>query len=212
MNQLDQQLQLLVVEACRYPRGSLERQRRLTRLVALVQQSGKLWRGGNASSTDYEEALQHTWLHVCQKLETYDPQKANVITWINRLLEYRLRDLYTQRTREQSRRATVFVDKDGEWQDPIQSLPGSPPGSAPTPLLDEIHYWVQQESQALASVYVRDRPDINCRDLILSRLPPEKTWQQLSQEWQVAVSTLNSFYRRECLPRLRQLVESKGYR
>ncbi len=189
-NELDQ----LAIEAGNHPRGSLERQQKLTQLVQSVQRSGSLWRGGKLAGDYYEEALQQTWLHVCQRIETYDPQRASVITWINFVLKHKLLDLYRE---------------SGQSHDSVENLPGFlPPPCFPSPGLARIRLWVQQESSRLRRVHVRDRPDINCQALILYRLPPAKTWEQLSQQFSVPISTLSNFYSRECKPRLREFLDS----
>lgn len=206
-NELDQ---LAVAVSCSPP-NSLERRQRLTQLVALVQRSGSLWLGRNVLKEDYEEALQQTWLHVCRNIETYNPQQASVMTWINNLLRYKLLDIYRERTREQNRRTAEWTNEAGELHSLIENLP-SPPDTpqSPSAILNEIRLWVRRESTGLRRVHVRDRPDINCQVLILDRLPPAKTWKQLSQEFGgVPIQTLCNFYSRECKPRLRQFLDSE---
>ncbi|MCL6434612.1 MAG: hypothetical protein K6T90_10440 [Leptolyngbyaceae cyanobacterium HOT.MB2.61] len=96
INRMCNELDQLAIEAGNHPRGSLERQQKLTQLIQRVQRSGRLWMGGNAPGDYYEEALQQTWLHICQRIETYDPQRASVITWINFVLKHKLLDLYRE--------------------------------------------------------------------------------------------------------------------
>ncbi|MCL6436880.1 MAG: hypothetical protein K6T90_22270, partial [Leptolyngbyaceae cyanobacterium HOT.MB2.61] len=91
--------------------------------------------------------------------------------------------------------------------DSVENLP-CPPQPSPPAVLREIRLWVQRESSRLRRVHVRDRPDINCQALILYRLPPAKTWEQLSQRFGVPISTLSNFYSRECKPRLREFLDS----
>jgi DNA-directed RNA polymerase specialized sigma24 family protein len=210
-NRMWNELDHLAVAVSCYPPNSLERRQRLTQLVALVQRSGNLWMGGNALKEDYEEALQQTWLHVCHNIETYNPQQASVMTWINNLLRYKLLDIYRERTREQNRRTAQWTDETGELHASIENLPSPPdPPRSPSSILNEIRLWVQRESTPLRRVHVRARPDINCQVLILDRLPPAKTWEQLSQEFGgVSIQTLCNFYSRECKPRLRQFLDSE---
>lgn len=59
-------------------------------------------------------------------------------------------------------------------------------------------------------IHIRNRPDINASKIILSRLE-ETEWQDLAQEFDVSVSTLSSFYERQCRPRLIEYVEFLGY-
>ena len=79
---LEEQLKNLVVETCQHPQGTIQRQRGLNKLIRIMQRSGKIWRD---SSPDYEDALQKTWLYFCLNLSVYDPTKASLITWFNRL-------------------------------------------------------------------------------------------------------------------------------
>ncbi len=208
-HELDQQLCQLAAKACEYPRGSLERQRQLTQLVILVQQSGKLWRGGNAEREHYEEALQETWLYICHNIEAYNPERATVITWINSRLQWKLRHVSEKVMTERNRRVHPMQNAEGEISDPVENIAAPEPSNPPSSILQNIRQWVQRESMKLRRVHVRDRPDINCQVLILSRLPPEKTWEQLSQEFGgIAIQTLCNFYNRECKPRLRQFLET----
>jgi hypothetical protein len=45
----------------------------------------------------------------------------------------------------------------------------------------------------------------------LRRLPPETSWEKLSQELGIPISSLSTFYQRKCLPKLRNFGESEGY-
>lgn len=204
-DELDAQLCEWLTTAQQHPRGSLIRQQHLTRVISLIQSSGKLWRGGGVDPDDYNEALQQTWLYLCRKLETYDPSQAGVITWLNHYLKYRLMDLRLARQAQQTRTLYGQLAETGEWLDPLDQVP-SPPS---TPfLLEAIQAWLQQESATLRRKHVYNRPAINCYRLIQERLPPETPWEVLSQTLGVPVSTLSNFYQRECLPRLRAFAES----
>ena len=209
-NELDERLCQLAANACQYPRGSLERQRQLTQLVMLAQHSGKLWRGGTADLDDYEEALQETWLYICHNIETYEPARASVITWINSRLQWKLRHVTEKAIIERNRRMQPMPNADGEIHDPIDTLAAPEPTAAASPVVREIRRWVQRERATLLKIHVRDRPDINCQILILYRLPPAKTWEQLSQAFGgVAIQTLCNFYNRECKPRLRNFLDAE---
>ena len=208
-NELDQQLCQLAAKACEYPRGSLERQRQLTQLVIIVQHSGKLWRGGDAEKEYYEEALQETWLYICHNIESYEPERASVVTWINSRLQWKLRHVSEKVMIEQNRRVHPMKNAEGEIHDPVESIAAPEPTNHPSSVLQNIQQWVHRESPQLRRVHVRDRPDINCQVLILYRLPPAKTWEQLSQEFGgIAIQTLCNFYNRECKPRLRNFLET----
>ncbi|MGK7926215.1 MAG: sigma-70 family RNA polymerase sigma factor, partial [Spirulina sp.] len=59
------QIPRLAAETCQHPRGSLQRNHCLTRLIIEIKRSGKLWR---ENTPYYEDALQQTWLFLSQNL------------------------------------------------------------------------------------------------------------------------------------------------
>uniref|UniRef100_B8HUE5 Sigma-70 family RNA polymerase sigma factor n=1 Tax=Cyanothece sp. (strain PCC 7425 / ATCC 29141) TaxID=395961 RepID=B8HUE5_CYAP4 len=212
MDSFDQELKKLIAETCSHPVGSLERQRGLNRLVAMIQSSGKLSRTANIP--DYEDALQQTWFYFCRNLceattgSAYDPDQAHVITWLNAYLKHRLLD---KRLEVQSTKV-IYIQRqmaeNDELYDPVENLPA--PAPVP-PLLEDIQTWLQQEYKELRRIHIRDRPEANCYILILRRLPPETSWEKLSQEFGIPIATLSNFYQRECRPRLKQFIISQGY-
>jgi hypothetical protein len=214
LDQQYQQLRQLVTETCSHARGSLERQRGLNQIIWKIQQSGKLWRGNSSPSDGYEDALQQSWLYFCRNLceattgNAYDSERANVITWLNAYLKCRLQDARQEQAEQKYRAVDRQVSDGEELLDPVDNLPAQPD---PPPILQEIREWVAKEGSQLRRIHVRDRPDINCQVLILRRLPPESTWEELSREFGVAIATLSNFYQRECFPKLRNFGKTQGY-
>ena len=93
MNTSQNQIQILVAEACCHPVGSAKRQKCLTQIIRQV--STQLW---HETVPYYQDALQQTWIYFCQNLceaktgNAYDPEKAGVVTWLNAYLKRRLQD------------------------------------------------------------------------------------------------------------------------
>ncbi|MBE9077569.1 sigma-70 family RNA polymerase sigma factor [Romeria aff. gracilis LEGE 07310] len=209
MNELQERVQTLIAEACRHPAGSPQRQRRLTQVIRLI--SGRLWKENTAY---YQDALQQTWVYFCRNLceattgRAYDPEKANVVTWLNAYLKRRLQDGYIEL---QKQRATVAssprASADGQPLDPVDMLPARP--DVP-PLLENVRAWAESDHQ-LTCIHLTDHPHITCQLLILKRLPPETPWKVLATELGVPIGTLSSFYQRQCLPLLREFGKSQGY-
>ena len=72
--------------------------------------------------------------------------------------------------------------------------------------------WAKTDpSGELQSIHIQGHPLVTCQVLILERLPPETSWKTMSAEFNISISTLTSFYRRQCIPRLRKFGESQGY-
>ena len=214
MVQFDEQLRCLVSEACGYPPGSPQRQKLLTQIIRLT--ANRLWR---ESTPYYQDALQQTWLYFCRNVcegltgKIYDPTYGSVITWLNAYLNRRLQDFYTNQNREQATTVSPRVRQSTsggirETIDPVDNLPATP--QAP-PILEDLEIWAKTDSEGeLRRTYIKGRPDVNCQVLILKRLPPEVSWRELSEEFELSIPTLSSFYQRQCLPRLRKFAELEG--
>ena len=215
MDRLEELLRRLVDEACGHPPGSPERQKLLTRIIRLSAR--KLWR---ESTPHYQDALQQTWLYFCRNIcegttgQTYDPSLGSVITWLNVYLKRRLQDFYRYQQRQQARRVSPNINSArssdaSEIIDPVDNLPAEP--DVP-PILENVRLWAEKDEDGqLCQTHIQGRPQVNCQMLILKRLPPEVGWKELSAEFGLPVSTLSSFYQRQCLPRLRKFAEKEGY-
>lgn len=213
MDELEAQILQLVQETCQSPRGSIERQKGLQKLFLLIQKTGKVLRGTGVP--DAEDALQKTWLYFCCNLceadtakNPYNSEKGSVITWLNGYLKYRLEDIRIRIDYEKKNNIHPIQDENGEELDPVNLIraPLEPP-----PIQKEIQEWLKKEANNLRRIHVQDRPDINCLVLIERRLPPETSWEDLSQEFGVSISTLSRFYQRQCFSRLLNFGESQGY-
>ncbi|GAB1538997.1 hypothetical protein NUACC21_16620 [Scytonema sp. NUACC21] len=215
MDRLEELLSRLAEEACGHPPGSQQRQKLLTKIIRLT--SGKLWR---ENSPFYQDALQQTWLYFCRNLceattgQAYDPNLGSIVTWLNVYLKRRLQDFYRNQLRQQARTVSPNLNQsrsgeDSDVLDPIDNLAAEP--DVP-PILENIRSWVETDSDGdLRSTHIKGRPDVTCQVLILRRLPPEVGWKELSTEFGLSVSTLSSFYQRQCLPRMRTFAEQEGY-
>jgi len=209
---LEQKLKQLVTETCQHPHRSVARQRGLTSLIRLINQSQKLWKD---PSPYYEDALQLTWLYFCRNLcealtakSAYDPDRSNVITWLNAYLKHRLQDMRIEIVEKEQKSVpeNSGIDKINHTIDRIVSPEYS------SDLLEQVRQWVKTDkTKVLRQTHIRDRADVNAQVLILKRLPPETNWQALSQEYSLPVSTLSSFYQRKCISLLKELYEQQRF-
>lgn len=211
MDELEVKILQLIQETCQHPSGSLARQKGLNQIILLIQKTGKLLRG--AGIPDAEEALQETWWYFCRNLceatsakEPYTPDKSSVITWINNYLSYRLQDKRISYY-EQKSKFDFFLEENDQL-DPANLIPAP---TEPRPILNEIQEWLKTNSSQLKRIHIRNRPDVNSYILITRRLPPEKSWLDLSVEFGIPVATLSNFYQRQCFPRLLNFGKSQAY-
>ena len=213
MNEIEERLHQLVEETCRHKLDSIERRLGLTKIVRLTVKSGRLWK---ENTPYYEDALQQTWLYFCRNLceaatgEKYDPNRSSVTTWLNAYLRRRLQDFraLNQSQLKQNVAAPLHA-VDESSSDMIEALEAPP--DIP-PILETTRQWIETDPDGeLRRIHIQGHPEVNCQVLLLERLPPEASWEDLSARFLVSVSTLSSFYRRQCIPRLRKFGESQGY-
>lgn len=216
-NNLNQQLQQLVAEACSHPPKSLRRREKLSEIVRLIVKSGKLWQ---EDTPHYNDALQQTWVYFCRNVceantanKPYDPNLGSVITWLDKYLKMRLKDFTLERTQEKVRRDLPLISEDSAEINPIDNIENPPTYSdSPLAILEETKKWVRADPEGeLRSVHIKERPDVTCQILILRRLPPETPWKNIALEFNLPPSTAPNFYKRECLPRLRNFAKNQGY-
>lgn len=215
MNKLSMKLQQLVADAREYPPGSIHRKKIITQIVRLT--SNELWK---EYTPYYEDALQQTWLYFCRNLcesgttDCYDPTRGSIVTWLNAYLKRRLQDLRNEKREEKLLQVSEQYPLNGDRlvQPGINILEYLPAKPDIPPILEEVMAWVKADSSGeLRRVHIQGHPHVNCQTLILHRLPPETSWKELSEEFNLSIPTLSSFYRRQCLPRLREFGQTMGY-
>ncbi|MBV8887052.1 MAG: sigma-70 family RNA polymerase sigma factor [Chroococcidiopsidaceae cyanobacterium CP_BM_RX_35] len=211
MDEMEERLRQMVQETCRCKPSSIERQRSLTQIIRLIVSSGKLWK---ENSPYYEDALQQTWIYFCRNLceattaDKYDRNLSSVITWLNAYLKRRLQDGRIQVQLNQNQ-TTTKTKEDYEPIDVMEALEA--PADIP-PILEITRHWAQTDPDGeLRRIHIQGHPKVTCQVLILQRLPPETSWEAVATQFGLSVSTLSSFYRRQCFPRLRQFGKSQGY-
>lgn len=205
MSDLDQQIKDLVQEACSHPPGSPIRQKKLTQIIRLL--SGKLWK---ESAPYYEDALQKTWLFFCKNIcDAYNPKLASVATWLNTYLKRRLQDGFIDVRDRRNQEISSWQTKDGESVDVIDTIPGQ---EYVEPIWEKVRAWAEEDLDGeLRKIHIEGYPTVTCQVLILRRLLSETSWKTLSKEFGIPIPTLSSFYRRQCMPRLRNFGEREGY-
>lgn len=209
---LDEQLRELLLEARQYPAGHLKRRQCLTQMVRLIEHSRKLW---HEHTPYYEDALQQTWIYFCQNIcepgtgEQYDPDRSSMITWLNRYLKWRLQDFRIRQHQNLARYASTPARATNNSQTITDTL-AAPPDTPP--ILEMTCQWVETDPEGeLRKSHIQHRPDVSCQALLLRRLPPEQSWDKISEEFGLPISTLSSFYQRQCMPRLRNFGQTQGY-
>ncbi|NEO62647.1 MAG: sigma-70 family RNA polymerase sigma factor [Moorea sp. SIO4G2] len=213
VDNLNSHLNKLVSEACLHPPQSIERQKGVDRLIRAIQASKKLWR---ETTPYYEDALQKTWFYLCRNLceavtakNPYDPEKGSVITWLTNYLKHRLKDFKLQEIEKRKNTEPKRIDNEGNPIDPVDNIPAPP---HVTPIEEEIRQWLEADPPTgkLNSIRVKGYPEVTIKALIERRCLLDLEWKAIAEEFGIEkVTTLRSFYNRQCKPRLREFGQQQ---
>ncbi|HIK32460.1 MAG TPA: hypothetical protein IGS17_04700 [Oscillatoriales cyanobacterium M59_W2019_021] len=137
----------------------------------------------------YEEAVNQTLVYVCQNIDKYDPARSRkFMTWVN----FRLDKLVIESRWDFSSSNVQEIPSLEDLEAPIEEELNN------DRLALELEEFIRQdEKNIFKKEHIRDRPDANFRTIALATLQG-KTWEELSQELEIKVPTLSSFFRRCC--------------
>ncbi|MEM6398609.1 MAG: sigma-70 family RNA polymerase sigma factor [Cyanobacteria bacterium P01_D01_bin.116] len=211
MDKLDEKLSQLIRDTCQHPRGSLKRQRGMTEIIKLIQR--KLWKDN--SNRFYGDALQRTWLYFCRNLceattgQKFDPERSSVITWLNAYLKLELRKFRCNENEQRMRFVSEITTDTGEVIDPLETV--AAPRDIP-PIVETSKKWLETDPTGeLRSTHMSGHPEITCQAILLRRFLSEKSWKDISAEFNVPLQSLNTFNRRYCQPLLKKFAEEEGW-
>ncbi|MEO1760643.1 MAG: sigma-70 family RNA polymerase sigma factor [Cyanobacteria bacterium J06629_18] len=206
---LDERLKQLALEAKelaeaakKNPAKIRAKQQALTRLVSALQSSGKLVRPQLGQfqgfySEIYAEALQRLFVHICKKIETYDPEKGEVLQWSNFLLK---RQFFPEAARESFPTLPKGVDPRSVKRLTLDDLDRENPTEVnpqQVPLLSQqVIQCLEEDPEGIfKSTHIKGCPAANFRIIAIQRLSRD-SWEEISQKLGPAIPTLSSFYQR----------------
>lgn len=208
-NALNQRLQQLVEEARQYPANgsSTERVRRriaLNNLISAIQVSESLskqtkWLGLPNYKEYYHEALQQTCVEVCQKIDEYNPQYP-VMAWVNKIFTWRFNDV----VKKDQKRGLTQLPKNQEIPQvlSLEDLNKEPLLEDEISELEQIKEIIENDPEGfLKNEQIQGHPQANLQAILLLILE-RKRWKEISQELDVPMSTVASFYQR----RVRKII------
>lgn len=191
----DQQLKKMGLAAQSFPVNSELRTYALTELVRAIKLSGRLCRphshqfSASLYQTIYEEAVTETLCYVCLNIDLYDPERGNkkFINWVNFKLDKSVLKCY-----ERHNKYAKFE---------IPSSPTLEQAKQPenTPDVSQIlrEYLIQDPEKIFTTTHIRNRPDANFKTITLAKFAGQ-SWESISQQLDIPIPTLSSFYNRWC--------------
>ncbi|WP_413160028.1 hypothetical protein ACL6C3_16540 [Capilliphycus salinus ALCB114379] len=183
----DEYLKQLALTAQQHPRRSRSRRLALTRLTQELLNSGRLCHPRPSQFPDryqeiYEIAVQNLMLYICTNIDRYNPDKAPVMRWVNFLLEIRF---FPEAVREVmgKKNQTIQPNWDG--------------GNTSPSLSDLVRESIEEDSNGIfASKSIRGYPQANFKELFRRRIVEEESWEKISTDLGIKISTLSDFYQR----------------
>ncbi len=201
---LDQQLQQLAIAAQRQPPQSRLRQRALAQLIEAIQRSGRLVQPRRSQFPGhydeiYAEAVQRLFSHLCEKIDNYQPQRGEVLQWLNFLLD---RQFFIEASRDLLPTLPKGIDPRQVIRLTLEELDRHPPSEinphlVPLPSQQVLQCLEEDPDGLFATTHVDHHPAANFQKLAIHRLTGY-SWQELARELGISIPTLSSFYQR-CL-------------
>ena len=223
---MDEQLQALIDEVCRYEEATPERQKALNKLLVIIQQLPGIKKDLHQ---DYLEALNKTWEWVCRSIDKFkaNPNQSvedSLVKWINGYLKWRIKDLYIPDSKY-----TISLDREigndeGNKVTKLDILPDTQDGSTDADLLSKkieqiqksdrlfwgqriIQFIEEDEKRVLSHCCTRVNAECNCQ-LLAKRLllaNPSHKIADIAREFNVSNQTLYSHWKKKCLPLLKEV-------
>ncbi|MBW4498705.1 MAG: sigma-70 family RNA polymerase sigma factor [Scytonema hyalinum WJT4-NPBG1] len=207
---LNQELQQLINEAKQYPadsknpRDRAKRRIALNKLINAVRCSGRLskqtqWLGLPNYEDYYNEALQHTFIEICQKIEQYNSQYP-VMAWVNKIFTNRFSDV----VRKDQKRGITLLPKNQEktYVLSLDEINRDLPVEHEISEEEQLKEIIESDPENFFSEEsIKEHPQANLKAILLLVLEG-KQWKEISEELGVPLSTASSFYQR----RMRKII------
>ncbi len=207
---LNFELQQLVNEAKRYPADSVnatdraKRRIALNKLIGAIRCAGKLsqqsqWLGLPNYEDYYNEALQHTFIEICQNIEQYNPQYP-VMAWVNKIFGRRFYDV----VKKDRKRGITLLPKNQETTQvlSLDELNKDLPAENEISEQEQLKEIIENDPESFfKNEYIKEHPQASLKAILLLVLEG-KQWKEISEELGVPISTASSFYQR----RMRKII------
>ncbi|GAB1544234.1 hypothetical protein NUACC21_69100 [Scytonema sp. NUACC21] len=203
--QLDTQLKELALLAQKSPQATKERRMALTQLINAIWQSGKLSRPYSGQfqllyEDIYEEAVQSLFFYICQdeNISKYNPERGEVITWVNVLLTKRFFP-------EAIPRIIGNKNEINLENSHLENLSSSESIS----LYEQIIKCIEDDPEGIfIKEHIKGHPEANFQAIARKRYSGV-SWKKISQDGKIGITTLHNFYQRcvkKFAPKLREYL------
>ncbi|MEH2059995.1 MAG: sigma-70 family RNA polymerase sigma factor [Nostoc sp.] len=195
----EQQLQELALQVQKHPLGTTARRITLSKLIDGMYCSRKLchpYKGQFPGVYEqiYQEAVQDLFLYICKNIDKYDPQRASFMTWVNMLLSKRFFKEAIPKiignANETNVESSVLENMgdlafdENENEDNYISA------------FKKIRRYIEIDPKGIfKQAHIKKYPKVNFQEIAVKRWSGI-SWKDISQEFNIPVATLSSFYQR----------------
>ncbi|MBH8554933.1 sigma-70 family RNA polymerase sigma factor [Nostocaceae cyanobacterium CENA357] len=204
--QLDAQLKELALAAQRYTDLTKGKRIALTRLMNAIWQSGKLVRPYKGQfqllyEDIYDEAVQNLFFYLCQNnnINRYDPERGEVMTWVNMLLTKRF---FPEAIPKVIGKENEINLESSHWE--------TIPSFQPISLFEQVRECIESDPELIfCKEHIKGHPEANFQ-AIAQRRCSGISWKDISAEWGIKITSLNTFYQR-CLKKFADKLQEYLY-
>jgi len=216
MHDLERIVDELALEAKSYPKGSKDRLKYLTKLTNAILQSQPSCQ--NSYQLPYsiymelqQEAIQKVFLRLYdQKIDEYDPAQGHLLHWFRETLGFRFQDICEEhlkirrfqknhkkkRVRDESLDKPVYQNDDPSSTTHLDNLEQPETAHPRHREYEKLRELIEQDPTGkFRQAHVEKREEVTFQVIALGRID-ERSWNDLSEQWNIKVSVLSSFYQR----------------
>ena len=194
----DRRLKRLIEEIKKHPPQSKKWQKAFAKLFKEISESPQLFRQHSSQLAPHDryvfnEAKQDFFLYISEHIHSYDPQRCSVMGWVNMLLERRfIKRAYAKLKPDIIPIAYYDLDR-ASWLNGASDREEEEELS----LMEMMKQYIDLDPQGVfRSTHIKNCPEANYQSIALQYLAG-KSWQAMSEDFQVKLSTLSSFYCRQ---------------
>jgi DNA-directed RNA polymerase specialized sigma24 family protein len=157
------------------------------------------------------EAVNNTILQVVRNIDSYNPERSGVMTWINMILNSRFLDLVE---RYRPRHESISLDDpngsaESEVQEKIDKDDAIVDDLETDYMARKLWEFIMKDPDGhFAETHIRDYPDATLKKILLMRLN-RLTWQEIANQFNISShSTISSFHDKNLRKKLNHFREN----
>jgi DNA-directed RNA polymerase specialized sigma24 family protein len=184
----------------------------LTEVSSRIQPAKRYWIGKSSGIVGIESivagAVNETLSVAIKKIDRYEPDKAQFMTWINAVLKFRVLDAIEKEKNYQARHTSTDepISEDNpnsKAEERLQAKIEQDESAQAEDLerddrIAKLRQFINEDPEGfLATKHIKDKPEATFQQILLMRLVP-MTWQAIADSFDISShGTINTFHDRQ---------------